>query len=144
VLSRAQTKAERISPHQLSAWLETRLREGDDFFRSDSSLHEAGVGDKRLVPLRYEYSILDPVGRAPTTEYDAVRIRVLADDPDTVSDQVETWQNVNDGRDGGEHILIAIDVPRTDARQNSQRHRDGTGAGRGDREPRGTRTGTPD
>jgi len=111
VLSRAQTKAERISPHQLSAWLETRLREGDDFFRSDSSLHEAGVGDKRLVPLRYEYSILDPVGRAPTTEYDAVRIRVLADDPDTVSDQVETWQNVNDGRDGGEHILIAIDVP---------------------------------
>jgi len=51
------------------------------------------------------------VGRAPTTEYDAVRIRVLADDPDTVSDQVETWQNVNDGRDGGEHILIAIDVP---------------------------------
>jgi len=76
VLSRAQTKAERISPHQLSAWLETRLREGDDFFRSDSSLHEAGVGDKRLVPLRYEYSILDPVGRAPTTEYDAVRIRV--------------------------------------------------------------------
>jgi len=24
---------------------------------------------------------------------------------------VETWQNVNDGRDGGEHILIAIDVP---------------------------------
>ncbi len=113
ILSRAQTKAEQISPHQLSAWLETRLRENDDFFRSDNSLHEADVGDERLVPLRYEYSILDPVGRAPTTEYDAVRIRVLADDPDTVSDQVETWQDVNDGRDGGEHILIAIDVPET-------------------------------
>jgi len=28
-------------------------------------------------------------------------------------DQVETWQDVNDGRDGGEHILIAIDVPET-------------------------------
>ncbi|MDS0296424.1 hypothetical protein [Halogeometricum luteum] len=113
ILSRAQTKAEQISPHQLSAWLETRLRESDDFFRSDNSLHEADVGDERLVPLRYEYSILDPVGRAPTTEYDAVRIRVLADDADTVSDQVETWQDVNDGRDGGEHILIAIDVPET-------------------------------
>ncbi|ELZ28951.1 hypothetical protein C474_13654 [Halogeometricum pallidum JCM 14848] len=113
ILSRAQTKAEQISPHQLSAWLETRLRENDDFFRSDNSLHEADVGDERLVPLRYEYSILDPVGRAPTTEYDAVRIRVLADDPDTVADQVETWQDVNDGRDGGEHILIAIDVPET-------------------------------
>jgi hypothetical protein len=113
ILSRAQTKAEQISPHQLSAWLETRLRENDDFFRSDSSLHEADVGDERLVPLRYEYSILDPVGRAPTTEYDAVRIRVLADDPDTVADQVETWQDVNDGRDGGEHILTAIDVPET-------------------------------
>jgi len=71
------------------------------------------VGDERLVPLRYEYSTLDSVDRAPTTEYDAIRIRVLADDPDTVPDQVETWQDVNDGRDGGEHILIAIDVPET-------------------------------
>lgn len=113
ILSRAQTKAEQISPHQLSAWLETRLRENDNFFRSDNSLHEADVGDERRVPLRYEYSILDPVGRAPTTEYDAVRIRVLADDPDTVTDQVATWQEVNDGREGGEHILIAIDVQET-------------------------------
>ncbi|MCO8245353.1 hypothetical protein [Haladaptatus sp. AB643] len=113
ILSRAQTKAEQISPHQLSAWLETRLRENDDFFRSDNSLHEADVGDERRVPLRYEYSILDPVGRAPTTEYDAVRIRVLADDPDTVTDQVATWQEVNDGREGGEHILISIDVQET-------------------------------
>lgn len=113
ILSRAQTKAEQISPHQLSAWLETRLRENDDFFRSDSSVHEADIGDERLVPLRYEYSILDPVGRAPTTEFDAVRIRVLADDPDTVTDQVETWKDVNDGRAGGEHILIAIEVPET-------------------------------
>jgi len=113
ILSRAQTKAEQISPHQLSAWLETRLRENDGFFRSDSSLHEADVGDERLVPLRYEYSILDPVGRAPTTEFDAVRIRVLADDPDTVTDQVDTWKDVNDGRAGGEHILIAIEVPET-------------------------------
>ena len=113
ILSRAQTRAEQISPHQLSAWLETRLRENDDFFRSDNSLHEADVGDERLVPLRYEYSILDPVGRAPTTEYDAVRIRILADEPETVSDQLETWQDVNDGRDGGEHILIAIDVPES-------------------------------
>ena len=113
ILSRAQTKAEQISPHQLSAWLETRLREHDDFFRSDNGRHEADVGDERLVPLRYEYSILDPVGRAPTTEYDAVRVRVLADDPETVSDQVATWQDVNDGRDGGEHVLVAIDVPET-------------------------------
>jgi len=113
ILSRAQTKAEQISPHQLSAWLETRLRENDDFFRSDRTLHEADIGNERLVPLRYEYSILDPVGRAPKTEYDAVRIRVLADDPDTVTDQVETWQGVNDGRDGGEHILISIGVPES-------------------------------
>jgi hypothetical protein len=111
ILSRAQTKAERISPHQLSAWLETRLRENDDFFRSDNSLHEADVGDERLVPLRYTYSILDAVDRAPTTKYDAVRVRVLANDRDTVTDQVETWQDVNEGREGGEHILLAIDVP---------------------------------
>ncbi|AZH24851.1 hypothetical protein [Haloplanus aerogenes] len=113
VLSRAQTKAEQISPHQLSAWLETRLRETDDFFRSDGTLHDADIGDERLVPLRYEYSILDPVDRAPKTEYDAVRVRVLADDPETVTEQVETWQDVNDGRDGGEHILISIDVPES-------------------------------
>ena len=110
LLSEAQTKAEQISPHQLSAWLETQLRENEDFFRSDGSRHEADIGDERLVPLRYEYSILDSVDRAPTTEYDAIRVRVLADEPDTVADQVETWQEVNDGREGGEHILIAIDV----------------------------------
>jgi hypothetical protein len=113
ILTRAQTKAERISSPRLSGWVGTRLRENDNFFRSDSSLHEADIGDERLVPLRYEYSILDSVGRAPTTEYDAVRVRILADDPDTVTDQVETWQEVNDGREGGEHILIAIDVPET-------------------------------
>lgn len=111
ILSRAQTKAEQISPHQLSAWLETRLRENDSFFRSDGTLHEADIGDERLVPLRYEYSTLEPVARAPTTAYDSIRVRVLADDPDTIAEQVETWQDVNGGRDGGEHILISIAVP---------------------------------
>lgn len=113
ILSRAQDKAAKISPHQLSAWLETRLRENDDFFRSDGSRHEVDIGDERLVPLRYAYSILEPVDRAPSPEYDSLRVRVLADDPDTVSEQVETWQDVNAGRDGGEHVLITIDVPET-------------------------------
>ncbi|WP_353635631.1 hypothetical protein ABSL23_16955 (plasmid) [Halobacterium sp. NMX12-1] len=113
ILSRAQDKAAKISPHQLSAWVETRLRENDAFFRSDGSRHEVDVGDERLVPLRYEYSILEPVDRAPSPEYDALRVRVLADDNDTVSEQTETWQDVNNGRDGGEHILITVDVPET-------------------------------
>ncbi|AKH98630.1 hypothetical protein [Halanaeroarchaeum sulfurireducens] len=112
ILSRAQDKAAKISPHQLSAWLETRLRENDDFFHSDNNRHEVDVGDERLVPLRYNYSILEPVDRAPTPEYDALRVRVLADDHDTVTEQVETWQEVNDSPDG-EHILITIDVPET-------------------------------
>ncbi|GAB7121111.1 hypothetical protein [Natrinema sp. JCM 9743] len=111
ILSRAQDEAGKISPHQLSAWLETRLRENDDFFRSDESRHEVDVGDERLVPLRYDYSILDTVDRAPSPEYDALRVRVLADDPDTVADQVDTWQTVNNGRDGGEDVLIAIEIP---------------------------------
>jgi len=113
ILSRAQDKAAKISPHQLSAWVETRLRESDDFFRSDGSRHEADIGDERLVLLRYDYSILEPVDRAPSPEYDALRVRVLADEHDTVSEQVETWQDVNDGPDGGEHVLITIDVPET-------------------------------
>ena len=113
VLSRAQDAAAKISPHQLSAWLETRLRENDDFFRTDGTRHEVDVGDERLVPLRYDYSILEPVDRAPSPAYDALRVRVLADDPDTVSEQVETWQDVNDGRDGGEHVLVTLDVPET-------------------------------
>jgi hypothetical protein len=113
ILSRAQDKAAKISPHQLSAWVETRLRENDAFFRSDGSRHEVDVGDERLVPLRYEYSILEPVDRAPSPEYDALRVRVLADDHDTVSEQIETWQDVNNGRDGGEHILITVTVPET-------------------------------
>lgn len=113
ILSRAQDEAAKISPHQLSAWVETRLRENDAFFRSDGSRHEVDVGDERLVPLRYEYSTLEPVDRAPSPEYDAIRVRVLADDPETTAEQVETWQEVNDGRDGGEHVLITVEVPET-------------------------------
>jgi hypothetical protein len=113
ILSRAQEKAAKVSQHQLTAWLETRLRENDAFFRSDGSRHEVDVGDERLVPLRYDYSILEPVDRAPSPEFDAIRVRVLADEHDTVSEQVETWQEVNNGREGGEHILITIDVPET-------------------------------
>ena len=112
ILSRAQDKAAKISPHQLSAWVETQLRESDDFFRGDGSRHEADVGDERLVPLRYDYSILEPVDRAPSPEYDAIRVRVLAAERNTVSEQVETWQGIN-GPDGGEHVLITIDVPET-------------------------------
>lgn len=111
VLSRGQTKAEQVSPHQLSAWLETRIRENDDFFRSDGTRHEIDVGEERLVPLRYEYSVREGVDRAPGREFDALQVRILADDPDTIVDQVNTWQDVNAGRDGSEHILITIDVP---------------------------------
>lgn len=113
VLSRAQDKAAQISPHQLSAWLETRLRENDAFLRSEGTRHETDVGDERLVPLRYEYSILEPVDRAPSPEYDAIKVRVLADEEDDVSNQVSTWQDVMDGRDGGEHVLITMDIPGT-------------------------------
>ncbi|MFB6202291.1 MAG: hypothetical protein ABEI98_09795 [Halorhabdus sp.] len=113
ILSRAQDKAGEISPHQLSAWLETRLRENDDFFRSDGTRHEVDIGDQRLVPLRYEYSILEPVGRTSMHEYDSLNVRVLAEDSETVTEQVEIWQDANDDYDAGEHILITIDVPET-------------------------------
>ena len=113
ILSRAQDEAATISPHQLSAWLETRLRDADDFLRSPDRCHEVDVGDERLVPLRYGYSVLEPVDRVPSPEYDAVGVRVLADDPETVSEQVEIWQDITGGGDGGEHVLIAIEVPET-------------------------------
>ena len=111
ILSRAQDEAGTISPHQLSAWLETRLRENDSFFKSEGTRHEVDVGDARAVPLRYEYSVLEPVDRAPTPEYDALRVRVLAADDETLLDQIETWQEVNDGHDGREHLLIAVEIP---------------------------------
>ncbi len=111
ILSRAQTKAEQVSPHQLSAWVESRLRENDSFLRSEETLHEVDVGDERLVPLRYQYSILDTVSRAPNREHDSLRIRILAANPEELADQVETWQEVNSGLSGGEHLLLAIEVP---------------------------------
>jgi hypothetical protein len=113
ILGRAQDKAAQISPHQLSAWIESRLRENDEFFKSDGSRHEVDLGDERLVPLRYEYSVLDPVDRAPTPSYDALGVRILADSEDSISEQVETWQSVNDGRGGGEHLLITVEIPET-------------------------------
>jgi len=111
ILSRAQTKAEQVSPHQLSAWIESRLRENDSFLRSEDTRHEVDVGDERLVPLRYEYSILDTVSRAPTREHDSLRVRVLAADPAELADQVDVWREVNDGLSGGEHLLLAVEVP---------------------------------
>ncbi len=113
VLKRAQRKAQQVSPHQLSAWLEKRLQENDTFLRSDNSLQHVDIGTERLVPLRYEYSILDSVGRAPTTKYDSIRVRILADEEDAIDDQISVWQDVNKGKAGGEHILIAIDVKST-------------------------------
>jgi hypothetical protein len=113
VLSRAQNKAAQISPHQLSAWVKTRLQEADSFFRSDTTRHNVDVGTERLVPLRYEYSVLEPVDRAPSPVYDALQVRVLADSGDAVRDQVDTWQKVNADREGGEHVLITIDTPET-------------------------------
>ncbi|RAW45816.1 hypothetical protein DQW50_07320 [Halorubrum sp. 48-1-W] len=111
ILSRAQTKAEQVSPHQLSAWVEARLREHDSFLRSEETRHEVDVGDERLVPLRYEYSILDTVSRAPNREHDALRVRVLATGPEELAEQIDIWQEVNDGLSGGEHLLCAIEVP---------------------------------
>jgi hypothetical protein len=111
ILSRAQTKAEQVSPHQLSAWVESRLRENDSFLRSEDTLHEVDVGNERLVPLRYEYSILDTVSRAPSREHDSLRIRVLATNPEELGNQIDVWQEVNDGLSGGEHLLLAIEVP---------------------------------
>ena len=111
ILRRAQEAAEQVSPHQLSAWVETRLTENERFFRSDGRRHEVDIGSERLVPLRYNYSVLDTVSRAPTPVYDALSVRVLADDPGKVAEQVETWQRVNDGRDGGEHVLVRVDIP---------------------------------
>ena len=110
ILSRAQTKAEQVSPHQLSAWMESRLRENDPFLRSEDTVHEVDVGDERLVPLRYAYSVLDTVSRAPSREHDSLRIRVLAADPAEIAEQIDVWQTVNDSPSGGEHLLLAIDV----------------------------------
>ena len=110
VLSRAQDKAAQVSPHQLSAWIESRLRENDPFFRSDGSRYEVDIGAERLVPLRYEYSIQEPIDRAPSPKYDAVRVRILADERATLREQVENWQAINDGRDGGEHVLVTVEI----------------------------------
>ncbi|WP_226042478.1 hypothetical protein [Natrinema sp. DC36] len=113
ILTRAKTRAQQISSHRLSAKLESSLQEGSDHLLSEGSRHEVDLEGERRVPLRFGYSVLDPIERAPTPEFDSVRVRLVADRPDTVSDQVEAWQSTNEGRDGGEHVLIAVDVPES-------------------------------
>ena len=113
VLDRAQRRAGEISSHRLSARLETSLQEGSDHLLSAGSRHEVDFESERDVPLRFDYSVLDPVERAPTREFDAVRVRLVADRPDTVADQVEAWQSANEGRDGGEHVLVAVEIPES-------------------------------
>ncbi|PHQ38251.1 hypothetical protein DJ69_12940 [Halorubrum persicum] len=109
ILTRAKTRAQQIPSHRLSAKLENTLREGSSLLLSEGSRHEVDLEGERKVPLRFGYSVLDPVEQAPTPEFDAVRVRLLAGD-DEVSDQVGAWQSTNEGRDGGEHVLVAVDL----------------------------------
>ena len=110
ILTRAKTRAQQISSHRLSAKLETYLQDGSDHLLSEGSRHEVDFEGERRVPLRFEYSVLDPIERAPTPEFDAIRVRLVADRPDTVAEQVDAWQSTNNGREGGEHVLVAADV----------------------------------
>jgi hypothetical protein len=111
ILTRAKTRAQQISSHRLSAKLETYLQEGSDHLLSAGSRHEVDLEGERRVPLRFEYSVLDPIDRAPTPEFDAIRVRLVADRPDRVANQVEAWQATNEGQDGGEHVLVAVEIP---------------------------------
>ena len=113
ILTRAKTRAQQISSHRLSAKLETYLQEGSDHLLSEGSRHEVDFESERRVPLRFEYSVLDPIERAPTPTFDAIRVRLVADQPDTVNKQVDTWQSTNEGQDGGEHVLVAVDIPES-------------------------------
>ena len=111
ILTRASTRAQQISSHRLSAKLETYLQDGSDLLLSEGSRHEVDFKSERRAPLRFGYSILDPIERAPTPEFDAIRVRLVADRPEQVNEQVDAWQSTNDGRDGGEHVLVAVDIP---------------------------------
>jgi len=46
----------------------------------------------------FGYSVLDLIERAPTPEFDAIRVRLVAGRDDTVSDQIKAWQSTNEGR----------------------------------------------
>ena len=113
ILTRAKTRAQQISSHRLSAKLQTYLQDGSSHLLSAGSRHEVDFEDERNIPLRFEYSVLDPIERAPTPEFDAVRVRVLADRPEPVGEQVDAWQSTNESRDGGEHVLVAVEIPKS-------------------------------
>jgi hypothetical protein len=111
ILTRADTRAQQISSHRRSAKLETYLQEGSGHLLSAGSRHEVDLDGERRVPLRFEYSVLDPIERGPPPEFDAIRVRLVADRPDTVAEQVDAWQSTNEGQDGGEHVLVAVEIP---------------------------------
>jgi hypothetical protein len=110
ILTRAKTRAQQIPSHRLSAKLENSLREGSNLLLSEGSRHEVDLEGERKVPLRFGYSVLDPIEQAPTPEFDAVRVRLFAGRDEEVSDQVDAWQSTNESRDGGEHVLVAVDL----------------------------------
>ncbi|MYL17502.1 hypothetical protein GLW36_12720 [Halorubrum terrestre] len=110
ILTRAKTRAQQIPSHRLSAKLENSLREGSGLLLSEGSRHEVDLEGERKVPLRFGYSVLDPIEQAPTPEFDAVRVRLVAGSGDEISDQVDAWQSTNESRDGGEHVLVAVDL----------------------------------
>ncbi|WP_336358916.1 hypothetical protein [Haloarcula sp. CGMCC 1.6347] len=113
ILTRAKTRAQQIPSHRLSAKLENSIREGSDRLLSAGSRHEVDFQGERKVPLRFGYSVLDPIEQAPTPEFDAVRVRLVANRDAEISDQVAAWQATNEGCDGGEHILVAVSLQQS-------------------------------
>lgn len=113
ILTRAKTRATQISSHRLSAKLESFLQEGSEYLLSEGSRHEVDFEDERRVPLRFEYSVLDPIERAPTPAFDALRVRLVADSPETVAKQRDAWQSTNEEREGGEHVLVTVNIPKS-------------------------------
>jgi hypothetical protein len=111
ILERAQEEASKIAPHQVSAKLETEFLETDGFLRSEGARHTVSVGDNRLVPLRFSYSILDTVDNTASRNFDALQVRCYAGTDDQFADQVAAWQAANEGAAGGEDILVGITIP---------------------------------
>ena len=111
ILTRAQSRAQQISSHRISAKLEDYLQDSSPHLLTAGSRRKVDFPGERKVPLRFDYSVLDPIERAPTPEFDAIRVRLVADRPSEVTEQVEAWQSTNEGRDGGEHVLVAVNIP---------------------------------
>ncbi|MFC6993857.1 hypothetical protein ACFQH3_20340 [Haladaptatus sp. GCM10025707] len=109
-----QKEATDLPAHQLRSNIQQDFQEVESTrLTAPDGVNSGTFGELKDVSYTVRYSITQSVPEAPNDRYDAIVIRLLATDKDTLTKERKVWQKANSGPGGTEDVLIAVEL--TDA-----------------------------